>query len=303
MVEMEVNGQQDEFLSEGEEDEERDSEASDEEGMELQEENEDRDDVQCTESESESENEISFIDNTNRSNSCEQEKLSSDDTEISKEEEMSMRKFAIFLEKNGFIRQENKANEEEPQPQTSTSGCSGDRKEPNKPANKGKKKKLVKENTSVQKQPCMSGSEMTIYRDAVEMYESNSDSDNCKNNRISTSSEEGELINTSDELCGDLQDQRRVNGNKNENEQILYQKILDYCLSEQREVSRKGQKEDQCYTERRQERSRGCERSIDERCRSRDHSSDRRREREKDKRQEDPPQNSGGACKNNGSTS
>ena len=67
----------------------------------------------------------------------------------------------------------------------------------------------------------MSGSELTIYQNAVDMEEgSGSDSDNNLK-RFSSPSEDAELVNTSDELITEINDQLKPSSLE-DNDKILF---------------------------------------------------------------------------------
>ena len=128
IVDKEDNGQHQEFLIE-ERNETKETEEDEIEGevnadeYDSEEEEGEVTTESTSEEESEEENEVSFIENSNRSNSSgreakRMETSKSKEDVISAEEEELMRKFAIFLEKNGYIRQE---SAEDPQPSTSKS--------------------------------------------------------------------------------------------------------------------------------------------------------------------------------------
>ena len=197
---------------------------------------------------SEEDMEISFnVSNRNKSNSESPKRLRlsdfADECEIlqtSSDEEASMRRFAIFLEKNGYIKKVDKKDTVEEKSSQATSKMTPNRKNREGQKEKGKRKVDEKLLNEIDDQ----GSELTIYRAAVEMdlsdkeIGSGNSSDNSK--RLSSSSEE---MNSSGEVAGmqlisEVQNQV-TEENKSEKtigdkEQILYQQFIDCRLREQR---------------------------------------------------------------------
>ena len=159
--------------------------------------------------------------------SDESEVLPSTSKDTLKDEEESMMRFAKFLEKNGFIRK--MGNEEE---ETSLEKKSEENKW-NKPG------KTVKSKESL----LGSDSELTIYRNAVEMEMINSDNDNLPNSdedkgkRSSSSLDE---LNSSGETAA-VQVIQQVRKEVNvamkpnvlaEKDEVLYHQFVDCRLKE-----------------------------------------------------------------------
>ena len=207
-------------------------------------------------------NEIVFNKNVNRSNSSKSDKqrllLSdfADEYEVMETsedpEEASMRKFAQFLEKNGYIMKVNKeASGSEEQ-----NDINGRKKAKNDRGNKGESSLENGKNSND------SESEITVYRGAVLLeFDKSVNEGNVSEiieprateKRISSSSEEEETTpNTSGDSTGFMQTRFEQGGNFREkinighqNDKILYQQFLDCRLREQRELVRKGESQSQ----------------------------------------------------------
>ena len=180
-------------------------------------------------------------------------------------EEASMKKFAKFLEKNGYIQKVNKGGQSkkdmEPEP------CSS------------KDKTVVAPLTKVQ-QGISSESEVTIYRNTVPLVLNNegegdsSQTIDLNTKRISSSSEETESSpNTSSEMIEKRCERLEAKADENRlesNERYLYQKFLDCRLREQRELIRQREKNNDDNNRRPSvaEDTRNVEVTIDERTRN-----------------------------------
>ena len=196
---------------------------------------------------SEEDMEISFnVSNRNKSNSESPKRLRlsdfADECEIlqtSSDEEASMRRFTIFLEKNGYIKKVDKKDIEEEKSSQATSKMTPNRNREGQ-KEKGKRKVVEKLLNEFDDQ----GSELTIYRAAVEMdlsdkeIGSGNSSDNSK--RLSSSSEEmnssGEAaaMQLISEVRNQVTEENKSEKTIGDKEQILYQQFIDCRLREQR---------------------------------------------------------------------
>ena len=189
---------------------------------------------------SDEETEVFFNINTNDSNSEKGHKRNknrddrrlslsdfADECEILQTEddaEVSMRKFASFLERNGYIKKVDQSESDNVQPSTSKAKSNDNQGKP-RPGN-------------------ISESEVTIYRNAVPLELSNEIENKgltSNEKRISSSSEETESSpNTSGELTVGREEVISKQGQENlgKKERVLYQKFLDCRLCEQRELVR-----------------------------------------------------------------
>ena len=121
-----------------------------------------------------------------------------DDDKIDEEEQRSMFRFARFLEKNGFIRQERNGTSSRtmnppPPRRWPTATVTSAKQASDRTTESGKNQG---QGNSVD----ASNSELTLYQRAVRLDLNDSDKGNESDKRLTSSSEEGGVINTSDKF-------------------------------------------------------------------------------------------------------